>query len=165
MKRRPKIRPTRVGLDRFCESVAIFALIAGIVLIFQVWSGLPQTIPTHFDASGNPDGWGDKGMIWLLPAIGIVMIPLMLFLRRVPWLSNTPIKITEQNAEYQYGLIVRLLSILASIVSLLFFVLIWDTVAIAKGGNSLLGSLFMPIFMTAVFCPIIWYVTAAIRGR
>ena len=140
-------------------------LLIGIYLAIQAWSNLPTTIPIHFDAAGNADGFGSKGMIWLLPAIGVVMVPAMLFLRRFPWLSNVPFEITEENAAYQYGLIVRLLSLLACFVSLLFLLLVYDTLTIAFGGSSLLGWLFMPIFLTGIMGPIIWYFIAALRGQ
>ena len=151
--------------DRVLEAVAIAALAYGVILVMQAWATLPATIPTRFDASGTADGFGPKGMIWLLPAIGVVMVPMILFVRRFPWLSNTPIKIARENAEYQYGLLVRLLSLLACDVSLLFTVLVYDTIAIAGGGNSLLGWGLMPIFISGTIGPILWYFVAAFKGR
>ena len=164
-KTRPKLRPPKKMWDRVLEAVAIAALAYGVVLVLQAWSTLPDTIPTHFDASGNADGFGPKGMIWLLPSISVVLVPAMLFLRRFPWLSNVPIEITEENAEKQYGLIVRLLSLLACDISLVFTVLVYDTILIAGGGNSLLGEWFMPVFITGVIAPILWYFYAAFKGR
>ena len=165
MKTRPKTRPPKKFWDKILESIAIMGLLIGIYLAIQAWSNLPTTIPIHFDAAGNADGFGPKGMIWLLPAIGVVMVPAMLFLRRFPWLSNVPFEITEENAAYQYGLIVRLLSLLACFVSLLFLLLVYDTLTIAFGGSSLLGWLFMPIFLTGIMGPIIWYFIATLRGQ
>ena len=165
MKTRPKIRPQKSAWDRLFEVIALAALAYGVVLFLQAWSTLPDTIPTHFDASGNADGFGPKGMIWLLPSISVVLVPAMLFLRRFPWLSNVPIEITEENAEKQYGLIVRLLSLLACDISLVFTVLVYDTILIAGGGNSLLGEWFMPVFITGVIAPILWYFYAAFKGR
>jgi uncharacterized membrane protein len=165
MKTRPKTRPPKKFWDKILESIAIMGLLIGIYLAIQAWSNLPTTIPIHFDAAGNADGFGPKGMIWLLPAIGVVMVPAMLFLRRFPWLSNVPFEITEENAAYQYGLIVRLLSLLACFVSLLFLLLVYDTLTIAFGGSSLLGWLFMPIFLSGIMGPIIWYFIAALRGQ
>ena len=165
MKTRPKTRPPKKFWDKILESIAIMGLLIGIYLAIQAWSNLPTTIPIHFDAAGNADGFGPKGMIWLLPAIGVVMVPAMLFLRRFPWLSNVPFEITEENAAYQYGLIVRLLSLLACFVSLVFLLLVYDTISIAFGGSSLLGWLFMPIFLTGIMGPIIWYFIAALRGQ
>ena len=165
MKTRPKTRPPKKFWDKILESIAIMGLLIGIYLVIQAWPNLPATIPIHFDAAGNADGFGPKGMIWLLPAIGVVMVPAMLFLRRFPWLSNVPFEITEENAAYQYGLIIRLLSLLACFVSLLFLLLVYDTISIAFGGSSLLGWLFMPIFLTGIIGPIIWYFIAALKGR
>ena len=165
MNTRPKLCPPKKRGDRFLEAIAISGVLFGIILIFQAWSSLPATIPIHFDAVGNPDGYGSKAMIWLLPAINLVMIPAMLFIRRFPWLSNIPIEVTEENAAYQYGLIVRLLSLLACFVSLLFLTLVYDTISIAGGGTSLLGWTFMPIFIAAMTVPIIWYFIAALKGR
>ena len=162
---RPKIRPPRTFLDRAFEAIAVIAMIAGIVLVVQAWGTLPQTIPTHFDAAGNADGWGPKIMILLLPVISVVMIPLMLILRHFPWISNTPIKITNKNAAYQYGLIVRLLGMLACVISLLFLALVYDTISIAGGGVSLLGAWFMPTFILPIFGTLLWYFISAIRGR
>ena len=147
------------------EAIAIVALLYGIVLVLQSWSTLPQTIPTHFNAKGEADGWGSKGMIWLLPAISVVMIPMMLWLRRYPWLSNVPWEINKENALQQYGLIVRLLSLLTCVVSLLFLILLYDTISIAGGGTSLLGWWFMPIFVGSTIAPIIWYLIAGFRTR
>jgi uncharacterized membrane protein len=163
--KRPKIRPPQKFCDRLLEAIAIGAIILGVILVLQGWSGLPQTIPTHFDAAGNADGWGPKYMIWLLPAISVVMIPLMLFLRRFPWLSNTPIKITEENASHQYALIVRLLSVLACVISLLFLALVYDTITIAGGGTSMLGSWFMPVFIIPIVGSLLWYFVSAMRVR
>ena len=162
---RPKIRPPRRFWDRVLEAIAIVSVLCGIYLVFQAWPTLPQTIPTHFDAAGNADGFGPKGTIWLFPAIGIVMIPLMLFLRLFPWLTNLPIKITEENAEYQYTLVVRLMSLMACVVSLLFLALIYDTITIAGGGTSLLGGWFMPLFAGGIIGSLLWYFILVFKGR
>lgn len=165
-KQRPKIRPPRKFWDRVLETIAICGVLLGVYLVIRAWSSLPQTIPIHFDAVGNADGFGPKKMIWLLPAIGVVLVLMMLFLRRFPWLSNVPkVKITDENAAYQYGLIVRLLSLLACFVSLLFLALVNDTIQIALGGTSLLGAWFMPAFILPIFGALFWYFVSAIRSR
>ena len=147
------------------EAIALVALMYGLILVLQSWSTLPPSIPTHFNAKGEVDGWGSKNMIWLLPAISVVMIPLMLLLRRYPWLSNVPWEITKENAMQQYGLIVRLLSILACVVSFLFLILLYDTISIAGGGTSLLGWWFMPLFIGGTIVPIIWFLIVGFRTR
>ena len=42
-------------------------LLAATVFVLVRWSSLPEQIPSHFDAAGNPDGYGGKsGLIVLL---------------------------------------------------------------------------------------------------
>lgn len=36
---------------------------------FYLFPSLPNSIPTHFNLAGEADGWGEKGTIYLLPAI------------------------------------------------------------------------------------------------
>ena len=38
---------------------------------------LPARIPTHFNATGQPDGWGTPAMLWLIPRMGTVIYLLM----------------------------------------------------------------------------------------
>ena len=75
------------------------------------------------------------------------------------------LEITEENAVYQYGLIVKLLGFLAAVVSLTFTVIVYDTIEIAHGGSSLLGAWFIPALVIPIFGSMIWYFIAAFRGR
>ena len=164
-KERPKIRPPRKALDRIFESLAIAGVLCGLFIIIQAWPTLPQTIPIHFDASGNADGFGSKGTIWLLPAISVVMVPAILFFRRYPWLSNVPWEINEENALRQYELLVRLLSLCACAISFIFLVLTYDTISIASGGSSLFGKWLMPVFIVPIIGVLIWYLIVGWRAR
>ena len=57
--------------------VALIMLIVAIVGILI----MPDTIPTHFGPSGEPDGWGSKYTVLLYPAITILVavlaVPMM----------------------------------------------------------------------------------------
>ena len=53
-----------------------FALaLNGWITYRAVWgpNPLPERIATHFDAAGNPNGWGPPAMLLLLPVIGAVV--------------------------------------------------------------------------------------------
>ena len=163
--KRPKVRPPKSITDYAFEAVAIGGMLYGIYLVITSYSNLPDTIPIHFNASGVADGFGKKGMIWLLPSLALIMVPGMLLLRRWPWISNVPLEITEENAVYQYGLIVKLLGFLAAVVSLTFTTIVYDTIEIAHGGSSLLGVWFIPALAVPIFGSMIWYFITAFRGR
>ena len=50
---RPKVRPERSFVDLLCNVAALLSVLAGIVLVAAAWPTLPETIPIHFNASGE----------------------------------------------------------------------------------------------------------------
>ena len=102
-------------------------------------------------------------MIWLLPAISIVLVSAMLLVQRYPWLANTTVRITEENAERQYRLINRMLGAIAAIVSGMFLVIAIDTVEQANGRSGVMGAWFLPGVLVPMTGVVIWYLVAAYR--
>ena len=53
--------------------------IALVVAAALAWPALPDRIPTHFDAVGQPDAWGDRSLaLWLLmPLLAVASSALM----------------------------------------------------------------------------------------
>ncbi|HIW90938.1 MAG TPA: DUF1648 domain-containing protein [Candidatus Corynebacterium avicola] len=92
--------PVTVWLRRL--TLAATALITVAVLI--AFPGMPDTIPVHFDGSGEADDWGSKVTILLLSALMVAMIV------GVDWCSrrsgsdwfNYPKAVTEDNAQRMY---------------------------------------------------------------
>ena len=73
---------------------------------------LPQEVPTHFDISGNPDDYGNKSELLLLPfAFSLAPLIVLLFVRfrfalinRYPYLINLPafmLKVSQLPPEEQ----------------------------------------------------------------
>ncbi len=143
--------------------VAIALTLWATVLVLVSWPDLPDRIPIHFNASGAVDGWGPSWMIWLLPAISIVLVSAMLLVQRYPWLANTTVRITEENAERQYRLINRMLGAIAAIVSGMFLVIAIDTVEQANGRSGVMGAWFLPGVLVPMTGVVIWYLVAAYR--
>ncbi|WP_123054215.1 DUF1648 domain-containing protein [Clostridium sp. JN-1] len=61
--------------------LCIAIIIVNIAIGFKYYSSLPYRVPTHFDFSGNPNGWMDKSykVIWAMPAAQIFMTAIMFF--------------------------------------------------------------------------------------
>jgi hypothetical protein len=145
------------------NGLAIVCLVTGFVLVLMYWSQLPDRIPTHFNAVGEVDDWGPKGMLWLLPAINIVLVPGILVLQRFPWVANIPITINASNADYQYGLIIRLLSILGLSVAVIFLLILIETLAVAFGGRGPLGIWMLPVLIAPIILSLFWYLLAMVK--
>jgi len=54
--------------------------------------------------SGQPDAWGDKAAIWILPAVAAFFDVMWAVLANYPHTFNYPVAITEENARVQYQL-------------------------------------------------------------
>lgn len=73
----------------------VVALLGGCLF---AWPNLPESIPTHFDLVGNPDGWSDKSVwSWFIPPIIALLILVMLYglawiIPKVPALLSIPDK-------------------------------------------------------------------------
>lgn len=64
----------RLGLALLAASLlALLALIALLCLRFPT---LPQLVPLHFDAAGNPDRIGPRGHLFITPLIGLLTLAL-----------------------------------------------------------------------------------------
>ena len=57
---------------------------------------LPGRIPTHFNAAGNPDGWGTPAMLLLLPLVGFALYAIITVVSRFPSAFNYPVRIRPQ---------------------------------------------------------------------
>ncbi len=66
---------------RWLSPVVIAAMAAFAAIVY---SRLPERVPTHFDASGSPDGWMARWPgAFLFAGIGLVVWLLLLGLRRI----------------------------------------------------------------------------------
>ena len=63
---------------------------------------LPQRIPTHFNFSGQIDGYGAKAILWLYPALMAVSFGLLLLVERRPRSWNTGVRVTPYNQSFVY---------------------------------------------------------------
>ncbi|GAC1464595.1 MAG: hypothetical protein NVSMB70_10610 [Chamaesiphon sp.] len=51
---------------------ATAGLIATLAIAVHAWFVLPDIIPIHFGISGQPNGWGSKATLWMLPILAII---------------------------------------------------------------------------------------------
>jgi len=70
---RPKITLIPTTADKLVEVLGWLILIALWGLTISHFSTLPDTIPTHFNAAGEADGFGSKASIIGLPVIATLL--------------------------------------------------------------------------------------------
>lgn len=57
----------------FFTIVTFISFIGAFALILYNWSIIPNEVPTHYNAKGEPDQWGNKWFIFFPPLFGLVM--------------------------------------------------------------------------------------------
>jgi uncharacterized membrane protein len=162
---RPKIKVERTRLDWVIEFVAFVFLIILVSLPLIFFNDLPERVPVHFNIEGEPDDYGTRFSLLLLPVTGLVMYLGMTILEGYPHIYNYPVQITHENALNQYRLATRLIRILKSVILLIFSFITFRTIQTALGEGIGLGKAFLPVFLLVVFGTIIIYFVQSLNKR
>lgn len=139
---RPKIDVPLEPLDIIVDLISVTLIILIIVYTAINYGDLSETIPTHFNASGEADGFGDKIYVWMLPVIGIVTFVLLFVLNKFPHIHNYMVNITEENALKNYRFSTRIVRFTNVFVAVLFACIQYMMVEQGKGNDAGFGSWF-----------------------
>jgi len=127
--------------------------------------GLPDRIPTHFDISGQPNGWGSPSILWLLPAIGAGLYLLMTALGSIPFRRyNLPMPVTEANLPFIQAKTSEMVAWIKCEVLCLFVYLQWSIIQSARSGTFRISLLIIPLFLVVIFSTVGWRIVAMVRG-
>jgi len=162
---RPKINLIPSSTDKIVE-------VLGWIILLVLWgynishySSLPDTIPTHFNATGEADGFGSKVSIIGLPVIATLLFIGLTVLNRYPHSFNYPTAITEDNALRLYTLATRMLRYLKLVLVLVFGGIEFMTIQNATGEASGLGVWFLPLTLVLIFIPLIYFVVKSLKSN
>lgn len=158
MKARPKIKITLTTTDKTFEIIGWLSIVAVWGLIFTNYSNLPDTIPTHYNGTGQADGFGGKDVIFTLPLIATILFIVLTVLNNFPHIFNYPTNITQNNAFRQYTNATRLIRFLKIIIVFIFGLITFKTIQNANGEAGGLGVLFLPLTIGLLFIPLIYFV-------
>lgn len=153
------------GARRAAEVIALAGLIFELLVIAMHWGELPERIPVHFGVSGDPDAWGSRKMLLLLPLVSGAMYLFLTLLARSPQHFNYPFEITQENAERQYAIGQSLVAWVKAEAVWLFAIVTWVTCRVAVRGAGGLGAAFLPSVIVVLFGTIVLHLTLARRAR
>lgn len=148
----------------------VLAVVGVWVFVATTWRELPERIPIHFDAAGNPDGWASRDSpIWfLMPGTAMLVcglsVALGLFMHRIPLkYINFPHK--ERLADFPEAQdavrasLSRMFLWMGLIEAALFWLITWQMAEVSKGTSTRLDP--APIFVVVgglIVVPIVWSV-------
>lgn len=143
----------RGKLDIILNVLCLIILISTILFLIVIWSKIPDKVPMHHDFAGNTDRWGAKLEIIILPIITWIMYIFMTIIEKSPQVWNTGVKITEENKERVYSILLHLISTLKFIVVCVFTYLTVQTAVTFE-----LSTWFLPIFIVGIFGDLLYWI-------
>ena len=129
------------------------------------FSDLPDQIPRHYDASGQPDGLSPKNHVWTLPIIGCVMFIAMIFTARIIRFVKDPGEGSTARKEEVIRHAVRLIHLLNLLIAASFAYISFATVQTALGRQEGLGQVFLPALLVLTIGILLYYVYTAANKR
>lgn len=157
MNKRPKIKLQLNKTDKTLEIIGWLAVLGIWVLTLLNYFDLPDTIPTHYNASGEADAFGNKSNILTLPIISTLLFIGLTFLNKNPHLFNYASEITAKNALHQYKNASRMIRLLKLAIVLIFGLIAFKTIENANGNATGLGIWFLPFTLAIIFIPIFYF--------
>ncbi|WP_176142459.1 DUF1648 domain-containing protein [Halobacillus hunanensis] len=133
MKNQPHIDLPTSTFEKLSTSISFLVMVTTFIYLVVIWNNIPDTIPVHFDLSGEPDRFGGKWSIVALPIISVFIWVTFTMLEKYPHAYNYIVTIHEHNAEAQYRNAVLMLSVLKLVICLLFSYLTWVSIQVGMG--------------------------------
>lgn len=144
--------------DKWLEALSWGSLVILWLLTFWKYADLPEIIPTHFNAGGEPDAYGSKSTIFTLPIIASLLFLLLSVIVKFPQKFNYPVKITPENAAGQYTNASRMMRFMKFSIMLVFLLINIQTIRTAMGKAEGLGWWFMLVVLGLIVGPMVYFI-------
>ncbi|MBR0354515.1 MAG: DUF1648 domain-containing protein [Oscillospiraceae bacterium] len=145
--------PSRAEVDAFCGSpttlwqrilgiLSPVVLLGAIIFILIRWPQLPPQIPSNYNAAGEVTGYSSRGLLFLMPAIGLFGDLSIALAGRFPKSWNTGVRITLYNRVRVYRLVRDMLAELRLALALSFAVItVCQSLALEHLSGNVTGAL------------------------
>lgn len=158
MESRPKPEVKLTQFDKALELIGVFTLLVMWGLAVYYFFILPNIIPIHFNTSGQPDGYGPKYTLFILPVTALIIYILLTQINKRPNIFNYTTKITAANALHQYTNGTKVIRYLKTFIVVLFTVIFLFANLMATGKSRMSGSWLLPLTLALVYVPAGYFV-------
>jgi len=125
MEKRPGLQLTLSKTDKILEKTGLVLLVACWMLTMYVFAKSPDTIPVHFNASGQADHYGNKAILWILVVLPSIIYVVLSLIGKHPQNFNYLVRLTAKNAEQQYTISTRIIRFMKIAVLIIFLAVIF----------------------------------------
>lgn len=142
-------------------SISVLILVYHLINMFQFWPEIPERIAIHF-TKGEPDNWGLKYFLLVIPLIGLFSWWLIGLLTKRPEKLNY-INLTEKNREKQYTMAKKIMILMQN---LLFIISIFANESLLRYAAGMENGVFnffslflLAVILISLFFNLIWAAT------
>ncbi len=137
----------------FFSFILVISVFAGLWIY---WHELPEKVPTHYGFGGEPDRWGTKSSMLILPFTTLAMWLLLTFAAKYNKLINLPINVNRDHPTIQRAIVNFSIVLKLVIVGTMAF-LCMQTLRVAKGEATGIGSVFLVLIGVATVLVLVLY--------
>ncbi|MBY6037248.1 DUF1648 domain-containing protein [Fictibacillus nanhaiensis] len=159
---RPKLRIPKTILERAFDLLSVVFFIGSVGYLMLQWMSIPETVPIHFNAAGEPDEWGNKNNLWILLVIGSLMWILLSILEKFPHVYNY-LFLTEENVERQYKNARLMLNVIKNEILIFFTYMSWVSTRVAMGDADGIGLWILPALIIVITGSIVFFIVRSIK--
>lgn len=123
-----------------------------IILPIIFWSKIPDVIPMHYNAAGVVDNWSDKSSLILLFFVIALLMGVMSIAVYVVK-STMESKYSKEAEKSEMEVVYPIVVLMNLVVQVMFAYITFCSVTCRP-----LGTFFLPIFVTAVFVPLVYMI-------
>ena len=160
MTERPKITLELTKTDKIIEISGFLTLAILWLLVAYNYADMPAIIPTHYNALGEADGFGNNKSIFSLPVVATVLFVGMTFLNKHPHIFNYSTSITIENAPQQYANATKMIRFMKLSIVLIFSILTFKTMQ-----SGVLGIWFLPTILALTLIPTAFFVVKSLKMK
>lgn len=154
--RQPVLKIPESTAERMWTHVATLGVVLTAVMAISFWANLPGHIPAHFDLAGRPDAWSGRWVLALVAVMSAVTYAAVGLACRAPHRFSYLVAITLENAERQYRFARLLMRVIEVEAVWLMAYLQWQTIHVALGRSSGLGTWWFPMVIAILAGTALW---------
>jgi uncharacterized membrane protein len=164
MSDKPVLKLPKTLSERIIETLSILFLVGVYVYIIISWSEIPGRVPTHFNIAGEPDSWGGKWSVLILPIVATFLFKTMFILSKFPHIHNYPVEVTPENAEGIYRASRKMLIVMNFLLTFFLAIGALEMINVAQGKEGL-GMWYMIGFFVSLFGTMGYYMYKMFKIR
>ncbi|MEK3934593.1 DUF1648 domain-containing protein [Sporosarcina sp. FSL W7-1349] len=158
----PKLEIPKTRWEKWFDRFTLGVFLAAVIYGLFAWPALPAEVPIHFNMTGEIDGWGHKGFLFLLPGIGAFLWIVLSFVEKHPETHNYQ-GLTEENAPRLYRNSILLIHVMKNEILLFISYMTWKIIQNAFGRYLSGGVWDMIIFLVVLFGSMGFFIYRSIK--